>query len=183
MIWLTHSEMITTISLVNIHHLESVNSFGREARGPQAVGGNKTASGRYSFFLFSSNPVLSWQHLVHHELNFISNLELTNVFFLWKCFLKLCQWAMYFLGNVPYFKTHVNCFMAGDDSPCTNAILKCILWVRGLVQLCFEAFLFSNEQFAKPGMLQSMGLQRVEQDWVTELNSTEQVYNSLLKTT
>ena len=65
---------------------ESVNSLGREARGPHAAGGNKTRgnkSGRL-FFLFSSNPVLSWRHLLPPELNFISNLELTNVFFSWK---------------------------------------------------------------------------------------------------
>ena len=68
-------------------HLERVNSLGRKARGPQAAGGNKlqVADG----FFFSSNPVLSRQHLVPPELHFISNLELTNVFFLWICF-KLC---------------------------------------------------------------------------------------------
>ena len=27
--------------------------------------------------------------------------------------------TMYLLGNLPFFKIHVNCFMAGDDSPCT----------------------------------------------------------------
>ena len=64
---------------------ECVNSLSREARGPQEAGGNKIASGRHIFFLFSSNPVLSWQHLVSPELNFISNLELTNAFFSWKC--------------------------------------------------------------------------------------------------
>ena len=40
---------------------------------------------------------------------------------------------MYLLGNLPFFKIHVNCFMARDDSPCANAISKCMLWVRGLV--------------------------------------------------
>ena len=71
-------------------HLERVNSLGRKARGPQAAGGNKLQVADVFSSLFSSNPVLSWQHLVPPELNFISNLELTNVFFLWKCFLKLC---------------------------------------------------------------------------------------------
>ena len=33
-------------------------------------------------FFSSSNPVLSWWHLVLPELNFISNLELTNAVFL-----------------------------------------------------------------------------------------------------
>ena len=41
-----------------------------------AARGNKTASSRL-FFLFSSNPVLSWWHLVPPELDFISNLKLT----------------------------------------------------------------------------------------------------------
>ena len=39
------------------------------------------------------------------------------------------------LGNLPYFKIHVNCFMALDDSPCANVTSKCMLWVRGLVPL------------------------------------------------
>ena len=42
------------------------------------------------------------------------------------------------------FEIHVNCFMAQDDSPCTNAISKCMFWVRGLSERCsslsFEAF-------------------------------------------
>ena len=41
-----------------------------------AARGNKTASSRL-FFLFSSNPVLSWWHLFPPELDFISNLKLT----------------------------------------------------------------------------------------------------------
>ena len=41
--------------------------------------------------------------------------------------------TMYLLGNLPFFKIHVNCFMDRDDSPCANAISKCMLWVRGLV--------------------------------------------------
>ena len=43
--------------------------------------------------------------------------------------------TMYLLVNLPFFKIHVNCFMAQDDSPCVSAISKCMLWVRGLVQL------------------------------------------------
>ena len=42
---------------------------------------------------------------------------------------------MYLLGNLSFFKMHVNCFMAQDDSLCANAISKCMLWVRGLVKL------------------------------------------------
>ena len=39
------------------------------------------------------------------------------------------------LGNLPFFKTHVDHFMAQDDSLCANVISKCMLWVRGLVPL------------------------------------------------
>ena len=37
--------------------------------------------------------------------------------------------------ELPFFKIPVNCFMVMDDSPHVNAISKCTLWVRGLVQL------------------------------------------------
>ena len=40
---------------------------------------------------------------------------------------------LYLLGNLPFFKIHVNHFMAQDNSPCANVISKCMLWVRGLV--------------------------------------------------
>ena len=47
-------------------------------------------------------------------------------------------------GNLHFFEIHLNCFMAQDDSPCANAISKCMLWVRGLSERCsslsFEAF-------------------------------------------
>ena len=33
-------------------------------------------------------------------------------------FLSYINETLYFLGNLPFFKMHVNCFMAGDDSPC-----------------------------------------------------------------
>ena len=39
------------------------------------------------------------------------------------------------LGNLPFFKIHINHFMALDDSPCANVISKCMLWVRGLEPL------------------------------------------------
>ena len=37
------------------------------------------------------------------------------------------------LGNLPFFKIHVNHFMARDNLPCANIISKCMSWVRGLV--------------------------------------------------
>ena len=43
--------------------------------------------------------------------------------------------TMYLLGNLPFFKIHVNCFMAQDDSPCAKAMSKFMLWVRGLMLL------------------------------------------------
>ena len=47
------------------------------------------------------------------------------------------------LGNLPFFKIHVNRFMAQDNSPCANVISKCMLWVRGLVLLqVLRHFLF-----------------------------------------
>ena len=43
--------------------------------------------------------------------------------------------TIYLLGNLPFFKIHVNHFMARDDLPCANVISKCMLRVRGLVPL------------------------------------------------
>ena len=43
--------------------------------------------------------------------------------------------TIYLLGNLPFFKIHVSCFMACDDSSCAYVISKCMLWVRGLVPL------------------------------------------------
>ena len=52
--------------------------------------------------------------------------------------------TMYLLGNLLFFKTHINCFMAKDDSPCAESISKCMLWEWSLVQLSlFEVFLLS----------------------------------------
>ena len=33
--------------------------------------------------------------------------------------------TMYLFGNLPFFKIHVNHFMAWDDSPCANVTSKC----------------------------------------------------------
>ena len=41
--------------------------------------------------------------------------------------------TIYLLGNLPFFKIHVNSFTARGDSLCANVISKCMLWVRGLV--------------------------------------------------
>ena len=42
---------------------------------------------------------------------------------------------MYLLGNLSFFKIHVNHFMAWDDSPGASVTLKYMLWVRDLVPL------------------------------------------------
>ena len=41
--------------------------------------------------------------------------------------------TIHLYGNLPFFKIHVNHFMALDDPPGANVISKCMLWVRGLV--------------------------------------------------
>ena len=56
-------------------------------------------------------------------------------FFMEMFFLNYVNEAMYLLGNLPFFKIHVNQFMAQANSPCANVISKCMLWVRGLVPL------------------------------------------------
>ena len=43
--------------------------------------------------------------------------------------------TIYLLGNLPFFKIHVNRFMAQDDSTCASVISKCMLLVRGLLPL------------------------------------------------
>ena len=43
--------------------------------------------------------------------------------------------TIYLLGNLSFFKIQVTHFMAQDDSPSANIISKCMLWVKGLVQL------------------------------------------------
>ena len=42
---------------------------------------------------------------------------------------------MHLLGNLPFFKIHVNNFIAWGDAPCANVISECMLWVRVLVPL------------------------------------------------
>ena len=83
--------------------------------------------------------------LVPPETNFFSNLEKkvellmaqqANVFaLLMEMFLlSNVNDTMYLLGNLPFFKTHVNC-MAVDDSLCAGAISKPMCLERSLVQI------------------------------------------------
>ena len=55
------------------------------------------------------------------------------MFYLYIVLLIYVNETIYLLGNLPFFKIHVDRFMARDDSPCANVISKCMLWVRGLV--------------------------------------------------
>ena len=55
-------------------------------------------------------------------------------------FLSYVNETMNLLGNLPFFKIHVNCFMAQDDLHFANIISKYMLWVRGLVQLSTSVY-------------------------------------------
>ena len=49
----------------------------------------------------------------------------------------------YLLGNLAFFRIHVTCFIPGDESPCANAISKCVLGARAWCSsLSFEAVLY-----------------------------------------
>ena len=41
--------------------------------------------------------------------------------------------TLYLIGKLPFFKIHVNHFMAQDNSPCANVVSKRMLWVRARV--------------------------------------------------
>ena len=48
------------------------------------------------------------------------------------CFPNLCK-QNYLYGNLSFYKTQVNHFMAQDEPFGAKIIPQCILWVRGLV--------------------------------------------------
>ena len=83
---------------------------GRKARGPQAAGGNKSTSSR-----FSPSPLMK------------PVLPKTNLFF----FFLFSN-----LGLIMAQQTsiRVNYLMAGADTPHAILSQKCILWERGLVK-------------------------------------------------
>ena len=43
--------------------------------------------------------------------------------------------TIHLYGNLPFFKIHVNHFVAQGDAPYANVISKCMVWVRGLAPL------------------------------------------------
>ena len=57
----------------------------------------------------------------------------TSMFYSYIVLLIYVNETIYLLGNLPFFKIHVNHFMAQDDSPGANVISKCMLWLRGLM--------------------------------------------------
>ena len=59
----------------------------------------------------------------------------TSLFYSYVVLLIYVNEAVSLLGNLPYFKIHVNHFMARDDSPCAVVSSKCMLRVRGQVPL------------------------------------------------
>ena len=65
-------------------------------------------------------------------LRFRTDLRNQNVFLSY-ILLTYVNETMTLLGNLLFFKIHINRFMAQDNSPCANVISNCMLWVRGLV--------------------------------------------------
>ena len=59
----------------------------------------------------------------------------TSMFYSGHVLLSYVNETMYLPENLPFFKIHVNCFMAQDDSPGADVISKRMPWVRGLVPL------------------------------------------------
>ena len=75
------------------------------------------------------------------------------------------------IGNLPYFKIRVNCFMAPDDSPCANVTSKCTLWQTEKAMAPHSSTLaWKIPWMEEPGRLQSMGSLRVGYDWATSLS-------------
>ena len=135
-----------------------------------AARGNKTASSRL-FFLFSSNPVLSWWHLVPPELDFISNLKLTIASpSLEGLMLKL---KLHSFGHLMWRtdsleKTHM---LGKTDSTGEGHDRGWDGWMASPTQWTWVWLnLRSWWWTGRPGMLQSMGSQRVRHDWATELS-------------
>ena len=68
--------------------------------------------------------------------------NLTNQYVLLIQLFSYANETVYLLGNLPFFKIHVNCFMAQDDSPCVDVISKHMLWPGATLSL--ETFPFSS---------------------------------------
>ena len=51
---------------------------------------------------------------------------------------------MYLLGNLPFFKIHINCFMAWEASPVLSYLKMHVVGEGPDATLSFETFPFSN---------------------------------------
>ena len=69
----------------------------------------------------------------------------TSMFFSYIILLIYVSETIYFLGNLLFFKIHVNRFMARDDSPGAKVISMHVVGEGpGATLLSFETFPFSN---------------------------------------
>ena len=82
-------------------------------------------------FVFTLDSV--FLQVVSTEDSELIRAQQTSMFYSYIVLLIYVNETIYLLGNLPFFKIHVNRFMAQDDSPGANVISKCMLWVRGLV--------------------------------------------------
>ena len=82
-------------------------------------------------FVFTLDSV--FLQVVSTEDSELIRAQQTSMFYSYIVLLIYVNETIYLLGNLPFIKIHVNCFMTQDDSPCANVISKCMLWVKGLV--------------------------------------------------
>ena len=84
-------------------------------------------------FVFTLDSV--FLQVVSTEDSELIRAQQTSMFYSYIVLLIYVNETIYLLGNLLFFKNHVNHFMAWNDSTGTNVISKCMLWVRGLVPL------------------------------------------------
>ena len=78
--------------------------------------------------------------------------------------------TMYLLGNLPFFKIHVNHFMAQGDSPFNKHLGSTHSISEKAMAPHSSTLAWKIPWTEEPGRLQSMASQRVGHDWVTELS-------------
>ena len=82
-------------------------------------------------FVFTLDSV--FLQVVSTEDSELIRAQQTSMFYSYIVLLIYVNGTIYLLGNLLFFKIHVNCLMAWEASPCANVISKCMLWMRGLV--------------------------------------------------
>ena len=96
------------------------------------------------FFLSYVNELCIYLRLCLSSSRLRFRTDLTNQYVLLNkpvCFthanvlLSYVNETIYLPGNLPFFKIHVNHFVAQGDAPYANVISKCMVWVRGLAPL------------------------------------------------